>query len=157
MPDGVIQIEDAKMPFMVLEVAVTETTEHMLQKADLYRRGSRGHIVFVVMIDVQYLRPSSKIRPTLEHWKVLLTIWKIFKRFSIQNSTRYRMVNEKIFKEQEVFPAPFAGSLKVSRGDILGKEGRNMAAAESGEIDLGFLHFAARRAVMHLAKQRVLE
>ena len=43
---------NAECPFLVIEVSCSESEEHVIRKAKEYIRGSRGQIVYVIIVSV---------------------------------------------------------------------------------------------------------
>lgn len=51
-PDAGIAFAGASYPFLILEVAFSETTKHVIKKAKNYLRGSKGKIIYVMLFSL---------------------------------------------------------------------------------------------------------
>lgn len=58
-PDAGITFDGADYPFFILEVAFSETTEHIIKKAKNYLRGSKGRIIYVMVLSIS--RPRTVV------------------------------------------------------------------------------------------------
>ena len=67
MPDRCIVANNSDFPFLVIEVAVSEAEEHLLEKGRKYVEGGRGHISVILML---------KVHPK-PHYQIDLWIWKV--------------------------------------------------------------------------------
>ncbi len=52
-PDGSLRYPEADYPFLVLEIAHSETDKNALKKAKDYIRYSRGKIIYVIVVSVR--------------------------------------------------------------------------------------------------------
>lgn len=64
-PDGSLQISGQNLPFLVIEVADTESYRHARTKARNFLMGSKGKIRFVILIDLMRKTPNEMVNTPL--------------------------------------------------------------------------------------------
>ena len=60
-PDAGIAFTGADYPFLILEVAFSETTKHVIKKAKNYLRCSKGRIVYIMVLSSSWVVNDSHL------------------------------------------------------------------------------------------------
>ena len=112
MPDHCIVANDSDLPFLVIEVAVSETEEYLLEKGRQYVDGGRGHISVILML---------KVHPK-PHYQIDLWVWKVSR---LQNPTEkhpqgFTLTYEEVLQKVQLHPRTELGheQFDISLKDI---------------------------------------
>ncbi len=139
-PDAVLFSHDQKFPFFVLEVAVKRTREELLSKAQLYLRGTRGHLKILAMLELR--------RSSANKYRALVTIWRLERNPTPTLENPSYMIGDVLFDAVEVYPRRTQGNIRIMKRDVRPMEKIDEAANDHVDISLNTLSTLAQAATL---------
>lgn len=152
-PDSCLTVNGATLPFLVVEVANTETEKSIQKKVHYWLHGSRLHVKLIVILRVR--GPDTNLRVVADVIKQRVTPCPI----PGGNPGNFVIGPNYLVKDAEIYPTKSKETFKVFLEDVLPKywERGPAMAKKNVAISLGKFHDTAEQAALHiqeLARQR---
>ncbi|KAL8655146.1 MAG: hypothetical protein Q9210_001056 [Variospora velana] len=148
-PDSCLIVKGAILPFLVVEVANTETELSIQKKIHRWLQGSRLHVKLIVILRVR--EPDTNLRVIADVIKQRVTP----SPNPGGNPEKFVIEPNYLVKEAEIFPTKSKETFKVYLEDVLPKywERGPATANKHAVISLGRFHDAAEQAALHIQEQ----
>ncbi|KAL8646854.1 MAG: hypothetical protein Q9226_006686 [Calogaya cf. arnoldii] len=114
-PDGALSVDD-NYPFLVMEIAVSQTQNSLALKVHNWVQGCRANIKIIVTFE---LEPDAA-GPT----RCLASVIRVRKQINPQNPQLWSMVGDRVIDREEVWPNPptSPGAIIINLADVLPKD-----------------------------------
>lgn len=148
-PDSCLIVNGATFPFLVVEVANTETETSIQKKIHRWLQGSRLHVKLIVILRVR--EPNTNLRVIADVIKQRVTPSPV----PGGNPENFVIGPNYLVKEAEIYPTKSEETFEVYLEDVLPKywERGPATANEKAVIRLGRFCSAAKQAALHIQKQ----
>ncbi|KAL8988635.1 MAG: hypothetical protein Q9177_002320 [Variospora cf. flavescens] len=148
-PDSCLIVNGATFPFLVVEVANTETETSIQKKIHRWLQGSRLHVKLIVILRVR--EPNTNLRVIADVIKQRVTPSPI----PGGNPENFVIGPNYLVKEAEIYPTKSKETFEVYLEDVLPKywERGPATANKKAVIRLGKFCSAAKQAALHIQKQ----
>ncbi|KAL8880850.1 MAG: hypothetical protein Q9198_001821 [Flavoplaca austrocitrina] len=148
-PDGSICVKGANFPFLVMEIANTQSRASLRAKIHDWAQGSRSHLKLIVSFQIEGKAATG--------WKVLASVTRLRKQASPtpNDPDRYIIVQDHLIEDEEIFPAISMATFTINRSDMLPKGMEHDATGPVNPISINLQAWFhnAFQAVNYLANQ----
>ncbi|KAL8979292.1 MAG: hypothetical protein Q9205_005335 [Flavoplaca limonia] len=148
-PDGSIWVKDATFPFLVMEIANTQSSASLRAKVHDWAQVSRSHLKLIVSLKIEGKASTG--------WKVLASVTRLRKQASPtpNDPDRYVMVQDRLIDEEEIYPAATMATFTISRSDMLPKGMEHDTTGPVNPVNISLNQWSAHAltAVIYLANQ----
>ena len=126
-------------PFIICEVAVWETKEHLEKMARLYANGSHGKLTLLFCINVEEKDREAHSRLQRKDISLTVNVWRI-SRQQKRDSNRYKVRMDPVYDKtrdmSDQSTLDFPGFVKVLKSDIWARYGSLPEPIDSIEVSM---------------------
>ncbi|KAL9036778.1 MAG: hypothetical protein Q9180_004100 [Flavoplaca navasiana] len=150
-PDGSVRFAGESFPFLVAEIANTQTEFSLDTKIHNWTHGSREHLKFIV---------SFRIEPNpFPGYRVLISVDRLERqnRPTPQNPNNFVTMAHHVIDREEIFPSTSHKTFDIACADVLPKRLRNSPNIPADVASIGLSNFRkyARRAVDYILDKEI--
>lgn len=145
-PDGSLRLAEASFPFLVAEIANTQTEPSLDKKIHYWTYGSRQHLKFIVIFRIVPNKPTG--------YRVLVSVDKLgaLARPTAANPHGFIMEPAHIIVNEEIYPKTSAATFDITLADVLPEK----ASGSSAPVTISLRSFGGpgKRAVRALEEKQ---
>ena len=145
-PDGSLRFAGVSFPFLVAEIANTQTEPSLDKKIHYWTYGSRQHLKFIVIFRIVLNKPTV--------YRVLVSVDKLgaLARPTTSNPHGFIMEPTHIIVNEEIYPKTSAATFDITLADVLPEN----ANGSSTPVTVGLRSFGGpgKRAVRALVEKQ---
>ncbi|KAL8772236.1 MAG: hypothetical protein Q9209_002448 [Squamulea sp. 1 TL-2023] len=147
-PDGSLRVKGANFPFLVLEIASTQSDESIENKIHHWVQGNRDHLRFIIVIKIESKASTrrvlaSVIRPRRQNTP------------TADNPHAYAMEGHRIIDKKEIYPTTSKTTFKIARADVLPRDANDDFNTSANPMTFSIYSFGtyAMQAVQDLEEE----
>ncbi|KAL8784921.1 MAG: hypothetical protein Q9213_003663 [Squamulea squamosa] len=114
-PDGSLRVKGANFPFLVLEIASTQSNDSIETKIHHWVQGSRGHLRFIIVIKIDSKASTPRVLASVIQPRRQNTP-------TADNPHAYTMQAHRVIDNKEIYPTTSNTTFKIARADVLPRD-----------------------------------
>ncbi|KAL8993568.1 MAG: hypothetical protein Q9169_006250 [Polycauliona sp. 2 TL-2023] len=135
-PDGSIYVQGQRIPFLIMEMANSQSDKSLDQKIRMWSHGTHDALKIIL---------AFKIRPhPTAGFRVLASVVRLRKEIvpTAEDPQNYRMARDYLINEEEIYPSESDASFTMYRADMLPKGTVENTTPAAAPVTIGLFEFS---------------